>query len=126
MIAWLLTLTGSYFAGKLIQSIWFAGLAGIVIGLASGTVGGVLVGVFGGDLFTPGEVILHVIGSAFLQMIVGLIATLAFRAFLSRAQDDDRERPTEPLRGCPHCGAYVPDDSFLCSSCNRPVGTEAE
>ncbi len=86
MLAWLLTLSGSYFAGKAIGRIWLAALAGIFIGLVSGAVAGALVGVFGVDLFTPGQIVEHIIVSSLFYMSVGCIATAVVSWRSSRTQ----------------------------------------
>ena len=125
MVAWFITLTGAYFAAKLSRSWWLAAIAGAAVGVVGGLIGGALVGVMGGSLFTPGEKVAHVIGSAFIQFFVGLIAALAFRAFTKRTEDRDEPKPSEPLAGCSNCGGYVPEDSFLCPNCNQPVGAGA-
>ncbi len=85
MLAWILTLAGSYVVGQSLRNVWAAALAGVALGLVSGLVAGALTGALVGGIAA------HVVGSATVQMLVGGVATLVFRA--RRIRSEQAESP---------------------------------
>ncbi len=119
MLALALDTVAAYLLSRHIEKLWLAALLALCAGVGSAIVANMLMYAFASDMFTPGEVMIHIISGSVWHPLITFAGLLLFRRKVSHeAASVNRAEESS------HSALVTDLDSFVISLASSPSDLE--